>query len=526
MGIYFAERGDFIRALDYFLNSLKIFETINDERRIGVALGAIARIYNRLEDYENALKYDLKAVDLAIKTKDSTNLPTTYNNVGNDYNNLKDYQAAIESFEKALNLAYTNKKLRLVALLHTSIGSIYLKQETYLKAKENLETATKLYIQINDSYGQSLAFNYLSEYYYSINLNDSAIIYANKALLISKLSGNIIILQKSTELLYKSYDRNSNPDSAYKYLNEFNQLHDSILNKSNIQEITQLQARYEFEKEQAILDFKHKTEVRRQKTFTYFFIIAFVLALLLIIFVFISYRLKKKSEENLKQLNATKDKFFRIISHDLKGPFNAFISISEVLANPELNLSKDKIMYFAKSINKTATGAFSLFQNLLKWSASQRGNLQINIIEVNLHNVTNETIGLLSSNALNKNLSIVNNINSKLLVNTDIDIIQTILRNLISNAIKYSKEHGKIIVEAKSNINNTEVSVKDTGIGIKPENLTKLFQLDTHFSTKGTNNETGTGLGLILCKELIDKINGTIRVTSKINVGTEFTLSI
>lgn len=526
LGIFYAERGDLKRALEYFFKSLETLERIGDESRKGVALGAIARIYQLLENDEKALEYDLKALTIALNNKDSANLATNYNNVGADYNNLKKYDKAIKNYNNALVISKKNKNIQLQALLLLNIGYAYQKTNDFQSAFKNLKEAQKLYTEINDKYGLANTYNKLAGYFNENQINDSTIKYASNALSLSENIGTVTIIRQASGLLSEAYEKTEMYDSAFKYLSRFNTMNDSIINSGNTKKITQLEMNYEFEKEREISEIKHKEEVKRQQNFTIFFITAFLLSLLLVILIFRNYRLKKKSEKKLQQLNAVKDRFFKIISHDLKAPFTAFISISEILSNTEINLSKEKIQYFANSINKTAKSSYDLFKNLLLWSISQRENLEINKVEIDLIKLISDTVTLLKAAADDKNIEIVTKIATDINVLTDENITKTVLRNLINNAIKFTPSSGKITISGNSDDNFTEISVTDTGTGISKENLLKLFKPEVHHSTSGTNNEKGTGLGLILCKELIEKTGGTISVISEKDKGSRFVFTI
>jgi len=524
LGIFYAERGDLKRALEYFFKSLETLEKIGDQNRKGVAIGAIARIYQMLENHEMALEYDIKALDIAISNNDSANIATNYNNVGADYNNLKNYSQAIENYNNALIIANKKNNTKLQALLHLNIGYTYIKTSDLKLAFDNLNNAKKLYSKIDDKYGLANTYNKLAEYFNEIEKNDSTIKYASQALELSENIGTITIIRESAGLLSHAYENAENYQLAYKYLTQFNELNDSITNSGNTKKITQLEMKYEFEKEKEINEIKHKEDIKRQQNLKIFFIIAFLLSLLLVTFIFLNYRIKQKSEEKLQNLNAIKDRFFRIISHDLKAPFTAFISISEILSNPKINLSREKTHYFANSINKTAKNSYDLFQNLLLWSMSQRNGLKINKMKIDLHKLINNTIELLKVSADDKKIEIITNFANETIISTDENIVKTILRNLINNAIKFTPENGKITISIEKSDTNTEIKISDTGIGIDKTNLDKIFKSEIHYTTQGTNNEKGTGLGLILCKELSDKIDAKIYAKSELGKGSQFML--
>ena len=239
--------------------------------------------------------------------------------------------------------------------------------------------------------------------------------------------------------------------------------------------------------------------------------------------------LEKKVEHRtreLKELNATKDKFFSIIAHDLKNPFNTLMGFSELLATNINSYKKTKIEEFINIIFQTSKNTYLLLENLLEWSRSQTGILELTPSVVDIYELVDENIDFVYNNATNKKLELINNIPRDAKVFADPNMIHTVIRNLLSNAIKYTKAGGKIEISSKIQNSYIEITVSDSGIGIKPENLKKLFRIDENFTTKGTANETGTGLGLILCKEFVQKNGGEIWVKSTYGHGSDFTIKL
>jgi two-component system sensor histidine kinase/response regulator len=218
--------------------------------------------------------------------------------------------------------------------------------------------------------------------------------------------------------------------------------------------------------------------------------------------------LEKKVElrtRELKELNATKDKFFSIIAHDLKNPFNTLLGFSELLITNINEYDKNRIGEFINIIFQTSKNAYMLLENLLEWSRSQTGRLEMTPSYIEIADLVDDNIDLVYNNASNKKLELNNRVDKKVKAYADSNMTNTIIRNLLSNAIKYTATGGKIEITSKTENNYVEVTVSDTGVGIKEENIGKLFRIDENFSTKGTNDETGTGLGLILCKEFVKK---------------------
>ncbi|MFN8257642.1 MAG: PAS domain S-box protein [Bacteroidales bacterium] len=226
--------------------------------------------------------------------------------------------------------------------------------------------------------------------------------------------------------------------------------------------------------------------------------------------------------KELLDLNATKDKFFSIIAHDLRSPFNAIIGFSEHLSANLEECTPEEIKLFAGNINTSALQTYRLLENLLEWSRLQRGIVKAEIKNTNLKNLVDEILSLKIENAKAKGVSLSAGIPENIKVNCDQQMTKTIIRNLVSNAIKFTRSGGKIEIKAEAKNNMAEISVSDTGIGISEEVLPFIFSIDKNITTRGTDNESGTGLGLILCKELTEIQRGKIWAESKSLNGSTF----
>ncbi|MCX6268942.1 MAG: HAMP domain-containing sensor histidine kinase [Bacteroidetes bacterium] len=232
------------------------------------------------------------------------------------------------------------------------------------------------------------------------------------------------------------------------------------------------------------------------------------------------------SQNELKAANASKDKFFSIIAHDLKNPFNGIIGLSSLLIDDYDSFQAAEQKEFIKDIKTTAENTFRLLQNLLEWSQTQTGKIHFEPAQFILTSITTEIVDLVRTSAGNKNIALESSISPDIQVFADKNMINTIIRNLLLNAVKFTKNGGKITLSARSVNHVVEISVTDNGIGISPENFKKLFCIDCTTVSYGTDGEQGTGLGLILCKEFIEKNSGTIRVESELGVGSTFTITL
>lgn len=233
-----------------------------------------------------------------------------------------------------------------------------------------------------------------------------------------------------------------------------------------------------------------------------------------------------ESESELALLNAQKDKFFSIIAHDLRSPFTSLLGFTEYLTQYLDRLSKQEIRDYATNIQNSAKNIYKLVENLLQWSRLQTNRIEFDPMQMNITALINSTIELFKNNAKEKRIEIINECQERYKVLADMNMVETVLRNLISNAIKFTEPGGKIIIDAFPADGFIEVMVMDDGKGISEEDIDKLFRIDSHYTTEGTNREKGSGLGLILCKEFVNKNGGEIWVESKAGYGSTFRFTV
>ena len=232
--------------------------------------------------------------------------------------------------------------------------------------------------------------------------------------------------------------------------------------------------------------------------------------------------LLKQSEAELRELNATKDKFFSIIAHDLRSPFNSFLGYTQIMVEELNTMTLEEIKTIVVSLRKSATNVYSLLENLLEWSMMQRGVFTHNPVSIHLPVSIKRNIELLQGSAQKKEIEIIYDIPEKMMVFADVHFLETVIRNLVSNALKFTQKGGKITISAKTSGNDfVEVSIRDTGIGMDRDLISKLFKLNEQTNRKGTEGEPTTGLGLLLCKEFVEKHGGKIWAESEAKSKTD-----
>jgi two-component system, sensor histidine kinase and response regulator len=231
----------------------------------------------------------------------------------------------------------------------------------------------------------------------------------------------------------------------------------------------------------------------------------------------------------VKELNneiANKDKFFSIIAHDLRSPFTSMLGFSNHLVDEINNITKEELKFIADNIFRSAKLTFGLLENLLDWAQVKTGKKILGSEEINLGIILNELKELYKWNIADKEIQLNISGDNHLTVYADLNMFETIFRNLISNSIKFTQKEGCINISYFGEDSTVKIIVSDTGVGMSPDKIDKLFHSDQNFTTPGTRNEKGSGLGLILCKEFIELNHGTISVKSKLGEGTEFTITL
>jgi signal transduction histidine kinase len=243
-------------------------------------------------------------------------------------------------------------------------------------------------------------------------------------------------------------------------------------------------------------------------------------------------KLRKKNQEiedknkQLSDLNTTKDILFRVIAHDLKHPMALMVSYTEMMDEDFDDFRGDELRNFIRKLNQSSNEGLMLLENLMSWAQSQTGAISVQPEKFDIYNALSENIGLVSHQAGSKNIQINNEVGDQPLVWGDKNMTATVLRNLLTNAVKFTPEKGIITISSQQKEKMLEISVQDTGVGISDEDLPRLFNLHQKLSKEGTNKEKGTGLGLIICKDFVEKQGGTLQVESRHGKGSVFRFTI
>jgi signal transduction histidine kinase len=335
------------------------------------------------------------------------------------------------------------------------------------------------------------------------------------------------------------YEKAGNYKSALQYQILYTNIMDSVYIEENKQQIAEMMVRYETEsKERENELLRQQSEIQalqisRQRNIRNSFVILALVLLLLAVTLYSRYRIKRRTsillEEKNRQLallNASRDKFYRIIAHDLKNPFSTLMQVSEKLQDQFHNLDNEQKLRIISLIKQSTVYTHELLANLLQWSVLQTGEMKLEPGVTDLSVITHEAMDLLGLHADKKEIRLISEIPEGTEVYADRNMVATVMRNLISNAIKYSDRPGQVRVFCEVQDGIIQVMIKDEGIGISPDDIEKLFRIDVNTSTIGRSKEKGTGLGLILSKEFIEKNGGRIWVESEPSRGSLFIFTL
>lgn len=576
IGLLYQEQGDFQNALSSYLMALDIAKETKETDAIASSLLKLGYFYQGRGDIEKAKQYYLEALNLAEK---NSNLPNTlagcYSSIGGIHSREKEHRKAIVNYSKSLALNERVGNKRGMAADYNNIGLSYFHLDQTHKALFYFNKALTLSTGINDRPGMAETLRNLGVLYARQKQQDIAISHLKRAQDIAKhlvgfgfksffykrigqepklefLHVSRLLASIHEHLAY-SYAGANNYKSAYEHLTHFQLIEDEIFDRENTSAINQIETRYQTRLKEKELEILEKDNHIYQLTLDGHrivrntFIAVFVLILALQVFIYSRYRLKKRmnkmleeknteldtaneklreSEANLRDLNHTKDRFFSIIAHDLKNPLHSFISTSDSLQDSFDDMSRERAGGVVRDLHTNSKYLYSLLENLFQWAQSQTGRITFSPENMDIFEAIDMATYLTGQNAEKKGIRVVSEVAPGTTVHADRSMVATILRNLLSNAVKFTPAGGRVTIKAVNKNQWVEISVTDTGTGMPEDVKNNLFKIDRTVSTPGTEGEKGTGLGLIICKEFIEKHGGQIRVKTKLNRGTTFSFTL
>ena len=545
LGLNYYSFGKYDEAYFYYTQSYRLSSIRKDSLGMAVSLHNIATVFKELGQYSNALNYFRLTQKISNDVHDHEGEAYNYDEIGDIYRRKKEYDSALNALTHSLKVS-RSLRLKINDLIPETIIKI---AKTYLDKKDNshalayYDTAKIFFQKTDNEFGLAevdlgRAIVYLSEKKF-----EQARVLMENSRTTAHTAGWWALEIECLENLAALYEEQSDFKKSLLYYKQYKQLEDSLFSQGMQAKLLQDQLRFEtVAKEDQIkqltkLEELRKEELKKQGMVTNILVVAIALAGVLLFSVYRSGQrririnklliehqedIKRRSQE-LEQLNQVKDKFFSIISHDLRSPINALSAILDMMDNNQIK--PEEFSKLNKELRIQFNHTKSLINNLLDWALLQMDKLKIQAEKINLHSLAEENFRLLSSLHM-KQIKMINNIPAGTLCLGDLNISNLVLRNLVLNSIKFTENGGSIIADAKEDGADIVVSIKDTGIGISPEIQKIIFEKTAGYSTRGTANEKGTGLGLILCKEFVEKNGGKIWLESEVGKGSTFYFTI
>jgi len=536
VGAIYYKQAQYDSALRYFLKSLKIKEQIlpsgervATDKELAASMINVGAFYYKLENYPEALKYLRKAARLSEKANYNNYLSISLNNIASLFNTINQYDSAIYYHYLNGELAKRLNSKKMFSRFYTGLANVYRKTGDYDSSIYYFSKSIEVHKQLQDISGLALVQSDLGELFNKQNQFDSAMIYNEKALQSARESGDLEIEKKSYEALSKLYKQKNDYQNAYEYEKLYSEISDSINSMNSEKLIVEMQTKYETEKKNTQiqkLKIENLQSENEKNTFRLISISLLIIALLLIVFIWQRVRmnriLKEKNGE-LQRLNDTQNRLMSIISHDLKSPLSAFFTITNTLKNKWEKISRDETEKYLGSMLNSSIALKLQLENMLNWAINQKREINVNRTNISLQIIVIKVVMVLQEFAREKNIEIENNISEDLEVHTDGKLLGIVFNNLISNAIKFSDPGGEVIVSAEKKNGKILIFVKDFGAGMSPEQVEHLFTGD-QIALRHENS--GTGLGLIVVRDIINKLGGKISVESEPGKGTRFTIEL
>jgi signal transduction histidine kinase/Tfp pilus assembly protein PilF len=547
IGLVYSDRGDYASALDFYQQSMMISIQENDLNTLASALTNIGLIYYSQKDYQKALSYYDKAIHISKKINDKNGYAIDLINYGIIFSELGDYSDAMIYFFESLEIAQETGDKNLISVNYFNIGDAYQKMGEYEKAYEYFMEGLQISLEIGSKSLQAWHYSGLGEYFFFANDASQACEYSRKAFSISGEIGEIELILQTSRDLSKACALKGLYNEAYEYLMIFQTLNDSLKNEENTRKFIELEYQYLHDKEKELARAEqekrnaiHHEELKRQKFTINFFIIGLSFSLMLLGTLLYNYIEKKrinkrldlqKRETELKntelsQLIQDKDRFLQILAHDLRNPFNGLLGLTDYLLENIDHIDREQLFTTLSLVNQSQKNTFTLLNDLLLWSQSHANLMNIKPEQIKLSDFCYEVIHERKNHAEHKNIQIDYQISDNLQIFADRNMLKSVLRNLLSNAIKFTRQNGTIFICAEQNHHNYIISIADNGIGIGKDHLDKLWKFNNPYITRDTEGNKGTGFGLTLCKDFVEKHGGTIWVESETGKGSTFSFTI
>jgi len=538
IGLVYMNKADYPTALNYLFKALEMKNALGGVK-MSSTLSAIGEVYRFKKEYDKALEYYFQALEEGRRIKNNDNISGALNNIEIIYRDKGDYDKALEYRMQVIAIDTESEDDHGLAISYNNLGELYSAQNRLEEALKYFHQSLEIKERLNNRGGIAHTSEELALLYIKLGDFQKASAFAEKSMSLAKEMGNRkkqLDVYLSLSQIYQAFGRY---ERALSYHIDYTALKDSLFNTTKETLTSDMETKYQTAKKEAentVLKLETEQQLatiaqkNRQVTL---FIIGLLILVLLASLLFRAYRQKNKNnkvlvtqKEELTKLNATKNRFFGIIAHDLRGPLTALQGISGLLNYNIKKGNTGSLNKIALQIEDSALKVNTLLDNLLKWALSQEGAMPHQPQQLALKPLIDESLHYFKDMAAAKDIHLTAEVSKEIHVHADRETLSTIFRNLINNSIKFTPQGGAVSLVVMSKEGQVQIAVKDNGAGIEEERLEKLFLLDHNKSSPGTAHEKGTGLGLVLVNDFVHMNHGTIEIESKLNEGSVFSITL
>ncbi len=529
-----AYKGDYAHALTGYLKAIEIAEEVGDKNMLSIMNENIANLYASQKDFDQSLEFYKKVTKINGELGDEVIIAETLGNLASTYADMGKLDYAMFNINKSLAIFEKHKILDWLAFTYEIKGKIYLKEKKYKWALYWYNQSELLHKELDDDRGKIDLFNGMAEAYLGQGKDSISENFALKAYEISDRIGFMEGTQKCAYTLYNINKNKKNYTEALNFHELYQKLSDTLSRNENKKSLTMLKTKTEYDQQkQLLIEENDKALAKQQRYIT----AAMGILMVFMVITFLVYRAEKiqkrlnkelehkkevleKRESELEASNETKTKLFSIIGHDLRGPVGALQELLRLYSDGDMET--EEFIEFVPKLREDVDHISFTLNNLLSWGHTQMNGAVTKPSIMALESLVSENIKLLSEIAKKKSIKIVSELAENTLTWSDSNQIDIVVRNLMSNALKFTPQNGMITISARERDKLWEVSIRDTGVGMDKITVKNLFEKNSNITTYGTNNEKGTGLGLSLCKEMVEKNGGSIWVESTLRKGSSF----
>jgi signal transduction histidine kinase len=550
LGMLAYRQGKYNFAVEYHLKSLDIALDLGLTQLAGFRYNDLANVHIDKGDFERAKIFNQQSLNIKRKQNDLEGIATSYRNFGMIFLRQGEYDSADFYLNNAEEIAKEIRNDRILAYVLTYKGEMQIRLNQANSAIPILKDAVRMQEKVNNQYGLGESLNALGDACLSARRIDEALTYYTRAAQLASKNKIKLEVERAYLGLSKCNQELGNTAAAFDFFKRYTSIKDSLFSEKNEEFIAFTEAKFQNEKNEIEIERLkneqkiHESELRYERLINQIFIIVVAFGFILLAFVAYGFFQKRKinrllirqkkiiesekaekaaQAEILKQLNENQNRLLAIIGHDLRSPINSLQGMLMLLNHNAL--SNEEFVMLTKSLHGDVGNLHLMLNNLLAWVYEQREGINPKPVNFPLLKAADENIALYREIAVQKNIEISNEVPAEVSVHADIDQIKLVIRNLMSNALKFTPKGGKITLSAKENEKNVLFCVQDTGIGIPTEKAKSLFSGNVQ-STQGTENEKGTGLGLALCKDFVEINGGEIFAESEEGKGSRFCFSL